>query len=202
MTAIDVFAQFPRMATERLVLRQITLDAADALYATFSDEIVMEWYGEAVHRSLDDSRDLIRRQQAWYARREGIRWGIALKGEYVVIGSCGLYNFDEESHRAETGYELRRASWRQGIMREAMSAMLGFAFGPMELHRVEALTDGRNTRSQGLLGNLGFTHEGTLRQRFWYQGDYHDDWYFGLLNHEWPASAIATVEYSLGEATT
>ena len=202
MTAIDVFAQFPRIATERLVLRQITLDDADALYATFSDEIVIEWYGEAVHRSLDDSRDLIRRQQAWYARREGIRWGIALKGEHVVIGSCGLYNFDGESHRAETGYELRRPSWRQGIMREAMSAMLGFAFGPMELHRVEALTDGRNTRSQGLLRSFGFTHEGTLRQRFWFQGDYHDDWYFGLLNSEWPASAIAAVEYSLGEATT
>lgn len=202
VTAIDVFARFPRITTERLVLRQITPEDAEALFAVFSDEVVLEFYDEPLHHSINDSRDLIRRQQGWYARREGIRWGISRKGEEAVIGSCGLYNFDEDSHRAETGYELRRDCWRQGIMREALGAMLSFAFGPMALHRVEALVDGENARSQGLLRGLGFAHEGTLRQRFFAHGAYHDDWYFGLLRDEWPAPAIAAVEYTLVEATT
>lgn len=200
MTAIDVFARFPRITTERLVLRQIIPDDANELFATFSDEAVMEYYGDESHRSLEDSHDLIRRQQGWYTRREGIRWGITQRGEDAVIGSCGFVNFDEERRRAEVGYELRQAYWRQGIMREALTAILSLAFELMELHRIEALTDGRNSASQGLLTSLGFSHEGTLRARFYFHGGYHDDWYFGLLSGDCPASAIAAVNYTLVEA--
>jgi ribosomal-protein-alanine N-acetyltransferase len=202
MAALDVFAQFPRITTERLVLRQIVPDDAEALYATFSDEAVMKYYGDEAHQSLDNSRHLIHLQQEWYGRRAGIRWGITWHGEGSVIGSCGLFNFDEERRRAEVGYELRHAYWRQGIMREALTAILSLAFGPMALHRVEALTDGRNAASQGILTSLGFTHEGTLRQRFYFHGGYHDDWYFGLLSGDWPVSLSAAVNYTLVEITT
>ena len=201
MDALDVFTKFPRITTEQLLLRQIIPDDTEALYATFSDEAVMQFYGDEAHRSLDDSRHLIHLQQEWYARRAGIRWGITRHGEDNVIGSCGLFNFDEERRRAEVGYELRQAYWRQGIMREALTAILSLAFGPMALHRVEALTDGRNTASQSILASLGFIHEGTLRERFYFHGGYHDDWYFGLLSGEWPASAIAAVNYTLMEVT-
>ena len=201
MDALDVFTKFPRITTEQLLLRQIIPDDTEALYATFSDEAVMQFYGDEAHRSLDDSRHLIHLQQEWYARRAGIRWGITRHGEESIIGSCGLFNFDEERRRAEVGYELRQAYWRQGIMREALTAILSLAFGPMALHRVEALTDGRNTASQSILASLGFIHEGTLRERFYFHGGYHDDWYFGLLSGEWPASAIAAVNYTLMEVT-
>ncbi len=39
-----------------------------------------------------------------------------------------FYLLDEGFHRAETGYELNRAFWRQGIMTEAMSAIITYAF--------------------------------------------------------------------------
>ena len=68
-----MFTEFPCLKTERLLLRRIEPEDAEALFATFSDEEVMEFYGHLPHRSLDDSRELIRQQQAWYARREGIR---------------------------------------------------------------------------------------------------------------------------------
>jgi ribosomal-protein-alanine N-acetyltransferase len=181
----DVFTRIPTIETPRLILRQIEPRDAEALFATFSDEVVMEFYGEAPHRSVDDSRELIRKQQGWYARRGGIRWGITRKGDDTVIGSCGLFHFDEGFHRAETGYELGRAYWRQGIMREALGAMLTFAFAEMRLHRVEAVTDADNEGSQGLLRALGFTQEGTLRQRFFFRERFLDEHYFGLLRNEW-----------------
>jgi ribosomal-protein-alanine N-acetyltransferase len=190
MTAEDVFTRFPRVETARLMLRQIEPSDAEAIFATFSDEAVMEFYGELPHRTPDDSRALITQQQAWYAHRDGIRWGITLKGENDVIGSCGLFLLDEESRRATTGYELRRAYWRQGIMSEALRAMLDLAFGSMGLHRVEAVVDAPNERSKGLLHKLGFTHEGTLRQRFYFRGRYFDEHYFGLLADEWRAQAL------------
>jgi len=184
------FTTFPRIETPRLILRRIEQRDAEALFPVFSDEQVMEFYGNPVHRALADTQEQIRMLDHWYAQREGIRWGIARKdhagdpGE-ILIGSCGFYLFDEAFQRAETGYELRRDHWRQGIMREAMSAALTFAFTTMALHRVEAVVDDGNEPSQGLLHALGFTHEGRLRQRFFYRDRFWDEHYFGLLADEW-----------------
>jgi RimJ/RimL family protein N-acetyltransferase len=186
MSIDTIFASFPRLETPRLLLRQIQLSDAEAVFVTFSDEAVMEFYGEIPHRSVEDSRDLIRRQHTWYAQREGIRWGITRKGEDRVIGSCGFFHFDEEFQRAEIGYELARASWRQGIMSEALSAIITFAFTEMPLRRIEAVVDDTNEPSKALLRKLGFAHEGTLRQRFFFQGRFWDEHYFGLLKEEWP----------------
>lgn len=188
MTIDATFTHFPCLTTNRLLLRQIELDDAKALFATFSDEEVMEFYGHLPHQSLEDSQNLIRELQTWYAKREGIRWGITLKSEDRVIGSCGFYDFDEGFHRAETGYELNRTFWRQGIMTEAMSAILSYGFTELGLHRIEAVVDDVNERSKELLRKLGFIHEGTLRQRFFFRDRFLDEHYFGLLKDEWHRS--------------
>lgn len=185
MSVPAFFVDLPRIETPRLVLREIAPEDAVALFATFSDPAVMEHYGDPPHASLDESRELIARQQEWYTRREGIRWGITRRGEDVVIGSCGIFHFDEEFRRAETGYELRRAFWRQGIVREALTAMLDHAFATTGLHRVEALVNGGNEASAGLLTSLGFRHEGTLRERFWFGGRHYDELVFAVLRDEW-----------------
>jgi ribosomal-protein-alanine N-acetyltransferase len=185
ITIEQAFTRFPCIETPHLVLRQIQPDDADAIYATFSDEAAMEFYGELPHRSIEDSRALIQQQHHWYAQREGIRWGITRKGNDTVIGSCGFHLFDEGFHRAETGYELGQTYWRQGIMSEALGAILTFAFTEMGLRRIEAVVDDVNERSKGLLRKLGFTQEGTLRQRFYFCDRYWDEHYFGLLRDEW-----------------
>ncbi len=181
----DMFTAFPVIETPRLILRQIQPEDAEALFATFSDEDVMEFYGDLPHKSVEDSRELIRMQHEWYARRQGIRWGITRRGDDTVIGSCGFFHFDEGFLRAEAGYELNKAHWRQGIMTEAFSAILTYGFNEAGLRRVEAMVDGENERSKNFLLSLGFTHEGTLRQRFFFKGRFHDDLYFGLLRDEW-----------------
>jgi [ribosomal protein S5]-alanine N-acetyltransferase len=130
----------------------------------------------------------IRRIQARYEQREGLRWGITLRGEGRLIGSCSLHNFDPGFHRVETGYELERASWGKGIMTEAMSAILTYGFTELGLHRVEAIIDIVNDRSKGLLLKLGFTYEGNLRQRYYINDSFEDEYYFGLLKDEWHGS--------------
>ncbi|HEX7736914.1 MAG TPA: GNAT family protein [Ktedonobacteraceae bacterium] len=193
--AIDaMFTTFPVFTTKRLRLRQIQLDDADDLFTTFSDEEVMEFYGHLPHKSVEDSRELIRQQHKWYAQHEGIRWGITLKGDDKVIGSCGFYLFDMESRHAETGYELNRAYWRQGIVSEAMSAILNYAFNELELLRIEAVVDDVNERSKGMLRKLGFTHEGTLRKRFYFRGRLLDEHFFGLLKDEWQPPNSSAVQ--------
>ena len=189
MTIDAAFIDFPSLTTKRLRLRQIQPNDAEALFAIFSDEEAMQFYGHEPHRSLDETRVSIEQIQARYTWREAIRWGITLKGEGLVIGSCSFHHFDTGFHRSETGYELHRAFWGQGIMTEAMSAILTYGFTELGLHRIEAIIDNANERSKSLLLKLGFTYEGNLRQRYFFRGHFEDEHYFGLLKDEWHGSA-------------
>lgn len=72
-------------------------------------------------------------------------------------------------------------------MREALTAMLAFGFGPMQLNRVEALVVPENTPSQHLLRRLGFECEGLLRQHGFWKGSFHDLHLFSLLKKDWHA---------------
>ena len=185
MTIDAAFTIFPSLTTNRLQLRQIQPDDAEALFATFSDEEAMRFYGHEPHRSLGETRRWIEQTQARFAGRAAIRWGITLTGEDRVIGSCSLHHFDKDFQRAETGYELNHAFWGQGIMAEAVSAILTYGFAELGLHRVEAIIDIANEPSKRLLLKLGFTYEGNLRQRYFFQGSFGDEHYFGLLRDEW-----------------
>jgi ribosomal-protein-alanine N-acetyltransferase len=187
MVIEDIFMHFPRIETERLILRQIQASDSDALFAFFSDEEVIE-LSDKRHRSIEESQEFIRKLQEWYRRHENVEWGITRKGNDLLIGTCGFYAFDEGFHRADLGYELLKAYWRQGIMSEALTAILTFAFTAMGLHRIDAVVYEWNERSQGILHKLGFVLEGTLRQRFFFRDHFWDEHHFGLLQDEWKLS--------------
>lgn len=185
MTIDAAFTDFPTLTTDRLRLRQIQPSDAEPLYAILSDPQVMQYYGSEPYQTLADAQTAIMRGQTRYAEREALRWAITRQGDDRFIGSCVLNHFDPDFHHAETGYELDRASWGQGIMHEAMATVLTFGFTELALHRIEAQIDMQNARSKGLLLKLGFTYEGNLRQRFYFRGRFEDEYYFGLLKDEW-----------------
>src|SRR5712691_95344 len=92
----QMFTQMPTLTTERFVLREVRSDDAEAIFATYSDEAVMEYMGNPPHRSLEESRTYIQQLQDWYRQRVLVRWMITFKGEDSYIGSCGLHRFDLE----------------------------------------------------------------------------------------------------------
>lgn len=191
------FAQFPALETERLKLRRILLGDAESLFAILSDQETMAHYGHLPHRSIDDTRALIYDIDARYLKREGIRWGIARQGDDRLIGSCGLQRFGAGHHHAETGYELDRGSWGRGLMAEAMAAILDYGFAELGLHRVEAVIDDANVRSKALLLKLGFRAEGVLRERYHFLGRFEDEYYYGLLRHEWAGRSRSPIRSTL-----
>jgi [ribosomal protein S5]-alanine N-acetyltransferase len=110
---------------------------------------------------------------------------VVLKSTGLAIGTCLLFRFEEGSARAELGYVLGRAYWGQGLMREALEALINCAFGNMNLRRLEAEVDTRNRSSARLLQRLGFTKEGLLRQRWVSKGETRDVEMYGFLRDEW-----------------
>ena len=186
--AIDAaFTHFPTLTTERLRLRRAEPRDIEALYAIYSDAETMRYFGHEPYQSRDEVEETLRLREEDYTARRAIRWGIALTGDDTLIGSCGFHHFDEGHFRAETGYVLSRAHWGQGIMTEAVAAIIAYGFTHLGLRRVEAIIDIANERSKGVLLKLGFQYEGNLRQRYRFRDHFEDEHYFGLLRDEWLA---------------
>jgi [ribosomal protein S5]-alanine N-acetyltransferase len=75
--------------------------------------------------------------------------------------------------------------WGQGLMREALTALISQAFGAYGLRRLEAEVNPANVASNALLRGLGFQHEGLLRKRWVAKGAAYDVNIYGLLGEEW-----------------
>jgi [ribosomal protein S5]-alanine N-acetyltransferase len=62
--------------------------------------------------------------------------------------------------------------------------VLSYAFDVLQLERIEADIDPRNTASCRLVERLGFKQEGLLRNRWRVNGEICDSAYYGLLKNE------------------
>lgn len=177
------FEPFPNLDTPRLALRAMRSEDANAIFALFSDSDVMKYYDKEPFTSLQEAEVYIERQRLRFEQKESFRWGIALKESDSIIGTCGYVAWHKPWGIAEIGYDLARAYWRQGYMTEALSAMLQFGFAHMGLHRIEAEVMPGNVNSLRLLEKLHFHAEGTLRQRGFWKGQFHDLMMLALLKN-------------------
>jgi RimJ/RimL family protein N-acetyltransferase len=96
-----------------------------------------------------------------------------------------LTKWNPDYRSATMGYCLDEAAWSQGFATEAAGALLQWAFDTLDLNRVQAETDTRNTASSRVLEKLGFIREGTLREDCIVQGEVSDTWVYGLLRRQW-----------------
>jgi [ribosomal protein S5]-alanine N-acetyltransferase len=80
------------------------------------------------------------------------------------------------------GYALDRDHVGQGLMTEALQAVLDYAFGPLGLHRVQANYVPTNERSGATLRRLGFVVEGYARDYLYIAGAWRDHVLTARLN--------------------
>jgi len=158
------FPAFPELATSRLDLREITAADTGWYLGHFSRPEIVRGQGFAAPADLEAAaRELRTYVFDLFALRAGFRWGMALGGQRELIGSLGFYRWvDDPCPVAEIGYDLDPEWWGQGLMTEALRAVLAFGFERMGLERVEALVMTDNERSCRLLERLSFAREALL----------------------------------------
>ena len=174
---------FPCLETERLWLRQATQDDAEAIFAVFSDPKVTQFHDLDTFTHLDEAMKVINRRAKGFKSGRGLRWGIARKQDDYLIGSCG-FTWHGDANMAEVGYELASPFWRQGIMSEALTAILNYGFERREIECVVAEIMLENTASRRLLEKLGFQSQGVLKDQGFWKGEHHDLERFMLLRRE------------------
>ncbi|MBU3143993.1 GNAT family N-acetyltransferase [Clostridium sp. CF012] len=176
---------FPQIETKRLILKEISVKDCNYLFEIFSDEEVLKYYDIEPLKTLEEANNLIQLFCRRFKNKKGIRWGIHLKNTDKLIGTCGYQSIDIQSLRTDIGYEMSKEYWGQGLMKEALQAIIGFGFNNMSLNRIQALVEPNNKNSIQLLHRIGFSEEGILSEYEHYKGVFKDLTILSLLKSKY-----------------
>jgi RimJ/RimL family protein N-acetyltransferase len=175
----------PTLHTARLLLRPFTEADTDAIFALHSSPRVLRYWDALPWKKRAQAERFIAVCRQIEQEGTGARLAIERAADGVFIGWCCLVKWDPDYRSARMGYCLDDAAWGQGFATEAAGALLQWAFDTLDLNRVQAETDTRNTASSRLLEKLRFVREGTLREDCIVDGEVSDSWVYGLLRREW-----------------
>jgi ribosomal-protein-alanine N-acetyltransferase len=176
--------ELPRLETPRLILRALSLDDADDIFAYASDSEVTRYTIFERHQSLDTTIEWLRSVLDMYCDGHPGPWGMERRERGRLIGACGFRNWDAHHGRAEMGYTVTRAFWNQGYATEAVRALLAFGFEHMNLNRIEARAVPANVGSTRVMEKAGMKLEGVLRQSEFFKGGYQDLALYSILRSD------------------
>lgn len=176
------FNPFPKLQTNRLLLRRMTMEDKEEVFFLRSDKSVLQFIRKEPEATLREAEEFIERIDNILAANDGVYWAIALKDNpSKLIGTICYWNLRKEDERAEVGYALHPDHWRKGIMKEALNAVINYGFNTLGLHSIEGQMDANHKASAGLLESNGFVREALFREDFFYNGKYFDSAVYSLL---------------------
>jgi [ribosomal protein S5]-alanine N-acetyltransferase len=183
----------PTLAAGRVRLRPLREDDADDLFALQSDARVMRYWSHPPWTEREQAVQRIKQLARDLKTSEFYPWAVTKAGHDALIGTVSVFAVNHEQRRAEIGYALSSSCWGLGYASEMLRAAIEFAFGPLDLARLEADIDPRNTASCRLIERVGFVREGLLRERWRVAGEVTDSAMYGLLRREHEASGRGIV---------
>jgi RimJ/RimL family protein N-acetyltransferase len=149
------------------------------------DPIVMRYWDSLPWKDRAQAVRFIAVSHQMEQEGSGARLAIERSTDGLFIGTCNVFNWNPTHRSAKLGYCLHVSAWGQGFATEACHALLTWGFATLDMNRVQAETDARNTSSNRVLEKLGFVHEGTLREDCIVNGEVSDSRVYGLLKRDW-----------------
>lgn len=175
---------FKPLQTQRLTLRPLSLGDANALFPIFSDDDTMRYWAHGPVSSIQD----MRKSLEYNLTAEGQppnAFAICETADGPAMGWVTLYAFHDGN--AGAGYILAKELRGRGLVREAMVALLDYAFETRRLHRLYLDIDPDNSASIRLAQTMQFRWEGHFKESFLREGVYYDSVFYAMLAREWQA---------------
>jgi [ribosomal protein S5]-alanine N-acetyltransferase len=183
MTSLNIDVRVP--AAGRISLRPLELSDTERMFEIWSDPEVMRYYDIGPLTAIDEARMLASAMVQELEQGLSVRWAIVSKSSGNVIGSCG-FRFEARFMSANVSFELARDAWHQGLMREALHAVITHAYDNWSINRIQAITDVDNQPTIRLLAKMGFLEEGVMRQWGYWKDAFHDARLFSLIKADQP----------------
>jgi RimJ/RimL family protein N-acetyltransferase len=203
MTEPKILNPAYRIETERLVIRCYQPADTQLLANSILESLEhlkpwMPWAHDEP-RSFELRLQGVQRFRGRFDMQEDYVYGIFDPQETRLLGGTGLHTRIGE-RQLEIGYWLHKDYINRGLITESTAALVKVAFEVIHIHRVEIHCDPRNHASAAIPRKLGFTHEGTLRQKTPFRERWSDSMIWGLLEEEYPSSPAAQAQIKVFDA--
>ena len=120
------------------------------------------------------------------ASDRNVAFAIRPHGQTALVGWVGFDGIDWPHGSTSLAMGIGDpGSRRKGYGEEALRLLLGYGFREMNLHRIELTVFGYNEPAIRLYEKVGFTKEGTMRERLRRDGTWHDMHVYSTLAREW-----------------
>jgi [ribosomal protein S5]-alanine N-acetyltransferase len=170
--------------TTRLALKKLTAEDLKFIFANYDMQEVIGLMG------LNSEEEYLKEKQKsdighTSYQRSICQFLFVHRQTGKTIGRGGFHNWFLLHRRSEIGYVITDPNYReQGLMSEALKAMLDYGFTTLNLHRIEAYTATDNLASIKLLEKNQFVKEAVLRSHYLYNDTFVDSVLFSKLKHE------------------
>ena len=144
-----------RIETERLILRTVTVDDAEAIFKWASDPEVNKFMIYPLHANLDVTRDWLKSRDI--NGSDEFDLGFVLKETGELIGQGGIF-YHEDIDAWSLGYNLRRDYWGQGLVPEAIQAIIDYVDKEKGIRAIVGEFAKENSKSRRVMEKLGMTY--------------------------------------------
>lgn len=150
--------------TPRLILRKAQMEDAQPMFDNWaSDPEVTKYLTWPTYETPDTASVILAQWIAEYEKDDFYLWMIVPKALGQPIGSISVVAHHDHVEKAEIGYCIGKHWWHQGIMSEALKAVMDFLFREVGMNRIEARHDTNNPHSGNVMKKCGMLYEGTAR---------------------------------------
>lgn len=152
--------------TERLLLREITLDDLPAIHQQclkVENASSATW---RVHTSIEKTKKKILKFMEDDRRGIPNHWAVCLKSTGQLIGTGGIFGYVAMDHRATMGWGFDSDFWGNGYATELGRACVEYGMKYLHLNRIDAVVRVDNIASRKVLEKIGMSLSATFRQ-YW-----------------------------------
>jgi len=174
------------LKTDRLTLRPYTLEDAKQVF-----KIATKYPDLPKHMTWNSPKKLEETLENYYqGLKKTDHCGFAIEYEGEFIGRIDLTSIEwkvsaADVSQATLGYWLHPEHHGQGLMTEAVKAVVQFGAQDLNLRRINARCFTVNPGSKRVLEKSGFREIGTTKQYFYKNGNLYDEHVFEFINKNW-----------------
>jgi RimJ/RimL family protein N-acetyltransferase len=164
--------------TARLLLRGAQWIDVPDLHGCFTDAELMKYWSSLPHTSMEETenwvRGMISNPQNGYTD-----FIIVHTATDKAIGKIGIWSGNE------IGFMIASSHWREGLVSEALAAVLPYFFNELGIEIITADVDPRNEASLAILMKFGFVETGRREKTFEIGGSWVDSVDIALARVDW-----------------
>lgn len=177
------------LETNRLRLRPFVEADADAIWPVVSDPKFPRYMSWSAHTSREETIAFLRGVVEGLAHGSDVTWAIEHEGKVIGCIELGSIRWKMSAwrvDRAELGYWMAPAWSNKGMMTEAATAAVRFAFDTLGLHKITVGCFAENDASRRVIEKVGFRYIGRHDDDVWRDGRWWSHLRYELTAPEWP----------------